>query len=59
MANPWIKKNPLLSIANTAARRARGLWTQQAKRNQIVAVKQVARSWAELWTPTSGTKRRK
>ena len=63
MANPWIKKNPFLSMflssANAAAGRARGLWTQQAKRNQTVAVKQAARSWAELWTPTSGTKRKR
>jgi hypothetical protein len=63
MDNPWTKKNPFLSMflssANTAAGRARGLWTQQAKRNQTTAVKQAARSWAELWTPTSGTKRKR
>jgi hypothetical protein len=61
MGNPWTKKNPFLSMflssANAAAGRTRGLWTQQAKRNQATAVKQAARSWAELWT--SGTKRKR
>jgi hypothetical protein len=63
MANPWTKKNPFLSMflsgANAAAGRARNLWMQQAKRNQTAAVKQAARSWAKLWTPASGTKRKR
>lgn len=63
MANSRIKKNPFLSMflssANAAAGRARGLLTQQAKRNQTTAVKQAARSWVELWTPTSGAKRKR
>jgi len=63
MANPWTKKNPFLSMflsgANVASGRARGLWTQQAKHNQATAMKRATRSWAELWTPTSGTKRKR
>jgi hypothetical protein len=63
MTNPWTKKNPFLSMflssANAAAGRARGLWAQQAKRNQTTAVKQATRSWAELWTPASSTKRKR
>ncbi len=60
MANPWTKKNPFLSMflssANAAGGRARGLWMQQARRNQTAAVKQVARSWVDLWAPASGSK---
>jgi hypothetical protein len=63
MANPWSKKNPFLSMflsgANAASGRARGLWMQQARRNQTTAVKQAVRSWMELWTPASGTKRKR
>jgi hypothetical protein len=63
MANPWTKKNPFLSAflsgANAATGRARGLWMQQARRNQTTAVKQAARSWADLWAPISGTRRKR
>lgn len=63
MANQWTKKNPLLSMflsgANAASGKARGLWMQQARRNQTTAVKQAVRSWVELWTPASGTKRKR
>ena len=41
MANPWTKKNPFLSMflsgANSAAGKTRGLWMQQARRNQTAA----------------------
>ena len=63
MANPWTKKNPFLSMflssANSIAGRARGTAIQQAKRNQAAAMKQATQSWTELWTPTSGTKRKR
>jgi accessory colonization factor AcfC len=63
MANQWTKKNPLLSMflsgANAASGKGRGLWMQQARRNQTTAVKQAVRSWVELWTPASGTKRKR
>jgi truncated hemoglobin YjbI len=63
MANPWTKKNPFLSMflsgANAASGRARGVWMRQARRNQTTVVKQAARSWVELWTPTFGTKRKR
>jgi hypothetical protein len=63
MANPWTKKNPFLSAflgsANAAAGRARGLWMQQARRNQTTSVKQTARLWADVWAPTSSIKRKR
>jgi hypothetical protein len=63
MANPWMKKSPLLSMflsgANAASGRARGLWMQQARGHQTTMVKQATRSWVELWTPTSGTERKR
>jgi hypothetical protein len=63
MANPWTKKNPFLSMflssTNAATGRARGVLMQQAKRSQTTAVKQATRLWAELWTPSSGTKRKR
>jgi hypothetical protein len=63
MTNPWTKKNRFLSMflssANAATGKARGLWMQQARRNQTAAVKQAARSWAELWTPVSESKRKR
>jgi hypothetical protein len=52
-------KWPLLSGANAALGKARGLWMQQAGRNQTTAVKQAVRSWVELWTPASGTRRKR
>ncbi len=63
MANPWTKKNPFLSMflsgANSAAGKTRGLWMQQARRNQTAAAKQATKAWSDLWTPTSGTKRKR
>ena len=63
MANPWTKKNPFLSLfltgANAAAGKARGLWTQQARRTQTTAVKKAAASWADLWTPAPSVKRKR
>ncbi len=63
MANPWIKKNPLMSLwlsgANAAAGRFRGAAAQAAARQQSLAVKQAARFWAGAWlTGTKPKKRR-
>lgn len=54
MANPWAKKNPLLSMmlsgANTWAGAARGIMTGQAKRQGAVTARQAAKGAADLWT---------
>lgn len=54
MANPWTKKNPLLSMmlsgANAWAGAARGIMTGQAKRQQAAAARQGTRQVADLWT---------
>jgi hypothetical protein len=53
MANPWTKKNPLLSMwlsgANAVAGKARGVGTAEAKRQQTSLVKQAARFWSGAW----------
>jgi len=63
MANPWMKKNPFLSMflsgANAAAGRARGLSFQHAQRARATAVKRAAQTWMSLWTLPSGTKRKR
>ncbi len=46
MANPWTKKNPMLSMmlsgANLWAGAARGVWTAAARRQQGAAAKKGA-----------------
>lgn len=58
MANPWTKKNPLLSMwlggANAVAGKARGAGTAEAKRQQTGLAKQAARLWSGAWL--AGTK---
>lgn len=50
MANPWTKKNPLLSLwlsgANAVAGKARGAATAEAKRQQTGVVKEATRFWS-------------
>ena len=50
MANPWTKKNPLLSMwlsgANAVAGKARGAATAEAKRQQTGLVKEATRFWS-------------
>ena len=57
MANPWTRKNPLLSLwlsgANAVAGKARSAGTAEAKRRQASLVKQAARFWGGAWL-TSG-----
>ena len=51
MANPWTKKNPLLSMwmsgANAVAGKARSAGAAAAKRQQTSLVKQAARFWSD------------
>jgi hypothetical protein len=53
VANPWTKKNPLLSMwlsgANAVAGKARSAGTAEAKRRQTGLVRQAARLWSGAW----------
>jgi hypothetical protein len=61
MANPWTKKNPLLSMmlsgANAWAGAARGLMTAQPKRQQSAAMCEGAQQVTGFWmaSMTGGT----
>jgi hypothetical protein len=67
MANPWTKKNPLLSMwlsgANALAGRARSAGTAEARRQQTRLTKQAASFWSGAWLagtkPKSKSKRRR
>ena len=54
MTNPWLKKNPFLSMwlsgANAVAGRARGRIASEAKRQSTIAVNEAARDMFTLWT---------
>ena len=58
MANPWTKKNPLLSMwlsgANAVAGKARGAAAAEARRQQTSLLKEAARLWSGAWL--AGTK---
>ncbi|HET6522585.1 MAG TPA: hypothetical protein VFG47_22590, partial [Geminicoccaceae bacterium] len=53
MANPWTKKNPLLSMwlsgANAVAGKARSAGAAEAKRQQNGFAKQATRFWSGPW----------
>lgn len=67
MKNPWMKKNPLLSMwlsgANAAAGYTRGRATAAAKRQARAAMskgmKQVTDFWAEALTPPAPKKKKR
>jgi hypothetical protein len=54
MANPWTRKNPVLSMmlsgANAWAGAARGIMTGQIKRQQAAATRQGAKQVADFWS---------
>ncbi len=58
MANPWARKNPLLSMwlsgANVVAGKARGAAAAEARRQQTGLAKQAAGFWSGAWL--AGTK---
>ena len=58
MANPWTKKNPLLSMwlsgANAVAGKARGAAAAEAKRQRTGLAKQAVSFWSGAWL--AGTK---
>ena len=55
MRNPWLKKNPFLSMwlsgANAVAGSARGHAMRQAKAATTQASNDVARAWADAFAP--------
>jgi hypothetical protein len=67
VANPWTKKNPVLSMwlsgANAVAGRARGAGSAEAKRQQASLAKQAASFWSGAWLtdarPKAKPKRRR
>jgi hypothetical protein len=54
MANPWLKKNPFLSLwlsgANAAAGSMRGRISQQARRQGATAVRIMTNAMLDAWT---------
>ncbi|HEY0844840.1 MAG TPA: hypothetical protein VGE12_05705 [Noviherbaspirillum sp.] len=54
MKNPWIRKNPLLSMwlsaANAAAGSARGRTSAAMKRESTAMMRRATRQMTELWT---------
>ena len=54
MANPWMKKNPFLSMmlsgANAWAGAARGVAAGQARRQQAAVAREGARQVTDFWT---------
>jgi hypothetical protein len=63
MANPWLKKNPLmstwLSSANAAAGRARSLVLAEASRQRAKLTKQTIRFWTDAWQTAVKPRRRR
>ena len=66
MKNPWLKKNPMLSMwlsgANAAAGAARGRATAEAKRQTTLATSAMMKATTDAWltalTPASPAKKR-
>ena len=64
MANPWLKKNPFMSMwlsaANSVTGAARGRATAQVKRAGRTASTNLAKDMMDLWSSplTAGTKKR-
>lgn len=54
MSNPWLKKNPFMSLwlsaANSVAGRARGQIAAGAKRQSHAAVTQATQQVMDFWT---------
>lgn len=53
MTNPWLKKNPFMSMwlsgANAFAAKARSAGTAEIGRQRTSATKQVTRFWTGAW----------
>ena len=69
MGNPWLKKNPFMSVwlsgANSVANSARGRIAAEAKRQSTKAVNKAASDMFNIWNdamlikPTAPKRRRK
>ena len=67
MKNPWLKKNPLLSMwlsgANAAASHVRSQAAAEASRQARLIAAQGAREvmkfWTSVWLPPAGTSKRR
>ena len=63
MANPWTKKNPLLSMwlsgAHAVAGKARSAGAAETKRQQTSLIKEAARFWGGAWLAGSKPKAKK
>lgn len=64
MSNPWLKKNPFMSMwlsaANSAAGQARGQASAQVKRASKAATTKATHDFLDLWTvPLSSAGKRK
>jgi hypothetical protein len=59
MSNPWLKKNPFMSMwlsaANSIAGSARGQAAGQVKRAGRAAASKATSDWIDLWTSPSRT----
>jgi hypothetical protein len=55
MPNPWMKKNPALSLiltgASTATSHGRGLLLRQVRANRTTTIKAMTKVWIGLWAP--------
>ena len=58
MSNPWLKKNPFMSMwlsaANSAANTARGHATASVKRQSQAAITQATNDVMSFWTSALG-----
>ncbi len=63
MPNPWLKKNPFMSMCLSAANRVAGSWrghaTAQAKRQMSAAVTEASKQSTKLWTEAVASARAK
>lgn len=62
MSNPWLKKNPFMSMwlsgANSIAHSARGRITAEARRQSATAIDKATRDMVSFWTgATTGAAR--
>ncbi len=59
MSNPWLKKNPFMSMwlssANSVANSARGRITTEAKRQSRTAITQATNDIFGMWTDAMTT----
>jgi hypothetical protein len=50
VSNPWLKKNPFMSMWLSGANSARGRFTAEAKRQSTAATSKATSDMLSLWT---------